>query len=443
MMGLRTMARLLWRPALLWMALPLFWAVAIPLLILGETGTPVRSIWTGDVTDPVRTAAWHVVVLVPAVLGLALAFPRLELQHALFSWMLPSGRRRLLVGTLAMALPAATVVALPVVRIAPMPVGLAAVAIAFFWFVTASAAVDVAVPRALRWSGVLALLLAALRPGVVGRLVESWPWAAGAGAVGAAASLLAVQFSRRSSRVRHFRWSSASTGATALYWAQRREVLRDWTHSLATGRVGPWLRAIAYEGSAGGAVPFPWSHALMAAFAVAWGHITNQPPMVVILGGLFLSHGRLQLASTVPYPLSRVRRAQLAATGNMIEAATFGAAMVAMLVAVRTAGVPVLGWFVEDSPRYGWAVVIGMTWAWAPIAQWSAIRWPGWRLTGRFEARFLVPWLAYALLATAGARLLTGQTPLALAAWVIGIAAAVQVAHWIAVYRHFARRDLV
>jgi hypothetical protein len=61
----------------------------------------------------------------------------------------------------------------------------------------------------------------------------------------------------------------------------------------------------------------------------------------------------------------------------------------------------------------------------------------------RRRVRTLVPWLVYVLTATAGARMLTDRTPLALVAWVIGIAAAVQVVYWIAVHRHFARADLV
>lgn len=441
-MAMHAVARLLRRPAILWMAFPLFVASVVPVLVLAEGGTPVYALWTGDAAEPVRSAAWRIVVMLPAAFGFAVTLPRLELQHALFSWVLPSVRRRLLLGTLVIAVPFAGVAALPVGRIGPLPVGLAAFAVALFWFTVASAAVDVAFPRVVRWLGLLALILAAVRPGAFSRLVEAWPWAAAVIALAAGWSLLAVQFSRRSSRVRHFRWSSAATGATALYWAQRSGVVRNWSRSLATERVGPWLRGVAYEGSAGGPVPFPWRHLLMAAFVVVWSHVTNLPGQILILGGILLSQGRLQLASTLLYPLSRTRRAHLAVAGTMIEAAMFTAAVAAIVVAVQAAGVPVLGWFAEEAAPYGWAVVVGVTWAWAPIAQWSVVRWPGAQLLKAFDARFFVPYLVYVVAATVTAHMLTGQAPLALAGWLIGIAVAVQVLHWIAVHRHFARADL-
>lgn len=437
--------RLLWRPAMLWMLFPLFWAVFFPLITVAESGRPLSALWSGEATAGVRATAWRLTALVPAVVGFAVAFPRLELQHATFSWTLPGARTGLLAGTLLVGVSVAATAAFVLGHAAPLPLAVAGFAVGFFWFVAGSVVADVALPRTVRWTLVLALLVVVVRPVEAARFLDSWSWAAALLALGMGIGLLAAQFSRRSSRARHFLWSSAAPGATALYWAGRRGVVRDWTHSLATERLGTWLRAAAYEGSGGRALSFPTLHLFLAAFAVLLGHLTNGPSIAIIMAGIFLCTGRLRLLTSLPYPLSRVRRARLALVGALVEAATVTAFMAAMVPGIQAAGIPVLGWFADVEPGVSWGAAVGMAWAWAPMVQWLHIRWPIDLEVPAAERRVL-PWFvvvtAYALMTSISARTLTGVSPLALTAAVLGIGAVLHGLLWMAMSRHFARADL-
>jgi hypothetical protein len=450
MSGACALGRLLWRPMTLWTLFPLFWAVVVPLLVLGEGGSPVSGLWRGVGTEPVRTAAWHLAVLVPAVFGLAASIARLELQHATFSWMLPGVRQRLRTGTVVAALVAAVAVALLVTHTAPGDVAVgaslwSAFAVAILCFAALSTAMDAAFPRLVQWTAFLAVAAAAVWPGVVRQLAESWPWLTGLFALGCAALLVAVQFSERSARSRHFRWSAmggAAPGMRTLYWATRRSAPpRRWSQSLATGRLGPWLRAAAYEGSGRGA---PMRVVLMPAVVVLSAHLMGSPPMAATLAGIFLVDGGMAPRSTLPYPLSRARRAKLAAAGAVIEAAAFVLVMSVSALAVHLLHVPVLPWFVDELPaRAGWPVVIGLTFAWAPVAQWAAVRWPGdpgnYRDVNIRGFLFYVP---YVLGVALSARALPMHDPAVTAGMIIGLAVVVRLAWWAAVRRHFATVDL-
>jgi hypothetical protein len=450
MSGAYALGRLLWRPLALWTLFPLFWAVAVPLLVLGEGGSPVSGLWRGVGTEAVRTAAWHVAVLVPAVFGLAVSIARLELQYATFSWMLPGVRQRLRAGTVLAALVAAVSVALLVAHTAPGAVAVGALlwsafAVAILCFATLSSAMDAAFPRLVRWTAFVAVAAAAVRPGAVRQLAESWPWLTGLFALVCAALLVAVQFSERSARSRHFRWSamgSAGPGRRMLYWATRRSAPpRPWVHSLATTRLGPWLHAAAYEGSGRGA---PARVVLIPAVAVLWAQLTANPAMAAILVGLFLVQGGMGLRSTLPYPLSRARRAELAAAGALVEAAAFVLVMSAAALAVHLLQVPVLPWFADEMPaRAGWPAVIGLTFAWAPVAQWAAVRWPAnSRNYQDVNVRAFLPLMPYALAVAVSARILLVHDAAVTAGVIMGLVVVVRLAWWAAVRRHFATAKL-
>jgi hypothetical protein len=450
MSGAYALGRLLWRPMALWTLFPLFWAVVVPLLVLGEGGSPVNALWRGVGTDAVRTAAWHMAVLVPAAFGLAVSIARLELQYATFAWMLPGVRQRLRAGTVLAALVAAGAVALLVARTAPGHVAVgaslwSAFAVAILCFAALSTAMDAAFPWLVRWTAFVAVAAAAVRPDVVRKLAESGPWLTGFFALGCAALLVAVQFSERSARSRYFRWSAmgpTGPGRRILYWATRRPAPpRRWSHSLATSRLAPWLRAAAYEGAGRGA---PMRGVLMPAVVVLWAHLAGNPVMAAILAGIFLVQGGLGLRSTLPYPLSRARQAEIAAAGSVVEAAAFVLLMSAAALAVHLLRVPVLPWFADEFTAVaGWPVIIGLTFAWAPIAQWAAVRWPAnSRNNQDVDVRAFLPMLPYALAVAVSARILLVHDPAVTAGVIMGLAVVVRLAWWAAVRRHFATVDL-
>jgi hypothetical protein len=440
MSGPRVLFGLLARPVMLWTLFPLFWALMIPVIIAGDAGVS---------PDVMRGAALHLGILVPAVIGFAVAIARLEFQLAPMAWTLPDARRGLLLGTLIVALPIAMVSTLLSAHLAPTgtaaAAGAAAFALAMLSFTMAATAIDSGLPRALRGAALLLLATAAVRPDVLAPLTIQASWSLAVAGSGAAALLLAVQFSRAAARRRHFRWSAFAPASHAhIYWAQRHASGRRWTHSLATERLGPWLRAAAYEGSGGRRLTLPYQYLLMALMAVLAGHLMNFPFQTLILAGIFLVQGRLRLTSAPRYPLSRTRRADLATAGAVVEGVGFAALLVGVLLAVLAAGVPVPAWFAEETnSSVGWPVTIAMAFAWAPVAQWGLVAWPGTPRQGGFDSRRIVLLMAYMLPALVTARAVAGLDPATLAAVATAFALVGYGVFWMAARRHFARADLL
>ena len=439
MTGARALLPLLRRPGTLWWLFPLFWAFVLALGLVTESGAPLRALWSADSPHQVRAAAWLLVVIVPASLGAGVAFARLELQHALFSWQLPGLRGALLSGSLLIALPLAAALAWLVGRSAPASSAFAAFAVALCSFTAASSVVDVAIPRSLRWLPVTLLAVAAVRPSAFARLIEQSPLAIALPALALSAVMMTLQFSDRSARIRYVRWSAFAPAARALYWAGRSESVRAWTRSLATQRLGPWLRAAEYEGS-GGRFTYPTGHLVMAGPTVLIGHLMSEPVASIAIGAIFLIHGPIRLASTLLYPLSRARRADLAVMGAFIDAATFVTMMAVVLLAVRMVGLPPIPWFEDIDASLGWPATIAMFFAWSPIMQWGIIRWPD--TDSRSVLRQIASFVPFGLILILSERVLTGQPWLVLAIATVGIGAIARLLFGIAVRRHYARADL-
>jgi hypothetical protein len=431
MTGLGTLARLVWRPAALLVLLLATWAAALPMLILWEEGRLDRAPWLG-------------VVLVPALLGLALSWLRLELQHTFLSTVLPGLRRRLLAGTLLLAILVAGAAGV-VVGPAPWPATLATAAVALFWFAAGSMVQDVAFPRALRWPLILAFIPAAFRPAGLQDLIHAWPWAVTALSVPAAVGLMVATFSRRAARARPFLWSPLAPGNRTQYWAGRTGRAgrtRAWRESLATERLGPWLRAAMHE-SSGGRFSFQTFVLLNAFMGVVWGQLMGMTGFFIIMAGLYLSFGRAQLTSGLFHPLGRADRARLAVAGAGVEAAALAAAGAMLVLVVLAAGVPTLPWFTGEGRETGWALVIAVSWAWAPVAQWPAIRWPASGQAERPLGQWFGWWALFVVAATASALLLAGRPPLLAAGAIIAVAGLTQSAFVLAVRRHYASGDLL
>lgn len=436
------LTRLLWRPGMLYVLLPLCWAIAIPVLMLAEAGTPVGALLDGSRAGAVRTARWSLTLLVPAAVGLAVTIARLEVQHAMFSWTLPDLRRRLAASTLLVALLIALGLGLLVGRGDTPWTGVATFSVALLSFAVVGAVLDVALPDALRWTAIAALAVAAFHPGTLADTVDGRPIPVLALSLASAAGLFGLQFSGRAARARRFRWSSVAPGSKTLYWAVRSGTVRDWRHSLATDRYGPWLRAAAYERSLGRGLSSPVWYLVIVGIPVALTHLMSAPAMFPIWAGMLYAHGRLQLASSLPYPLSRNRRARLAALGMEAEAVMFIVFAVPVLLLILVIDVPVIAWFAEPRPTVSWAAVLAMAWALAPVAQWAAARRPALDAESRGHAGWFVPFILYFIAASVSARLTTGLGPYPLAALTIVGGLALRAAHWSRLRHYYATADL-
>jgi hypothetical protein len=445
MTALHALPRLLWRPMTLLLLFLLGWTIALPLLMLWEDGVPLRALWEGRGGEPARNAAWHLIFMATATLGLSTALARLEADHARFAWTLPGLRRGLGASTVMLAVSAAAAAALLVSRASPTPgAWAAAFGVSLLAFAAASSALDPALPNPARWGGGLVVLAGVLRPGILARLVELSPWLAAAASTLVAVLIWRVQFSAAAARVRLER--AAPDTSSMRYWSRRWQVERSWTRSLATDAAGPWLRGAAYERSGGRPT---WMIMLVGAtFVVVAARLMNDPGIALIFAAIFLSDGRSLLTPALPHPVSRRRRSDLAIAGCASEATMFVLLMGLLAGAVEALGVPSLVWYADSPPGYGWGLVLAMVFAWIPVVQWGTVRWAA---TAALAERAPYPgfWKSIALFipftlgAHASARILQGYPPLMTLLAAAAIAAVVWGLFALAVRWHYARADLV
>jgi hypothetical protein len=431
--------RLFLRPAALWVLFPLAWALFVPVALLLESGVHVRALWTGGAPEAVRRSLWLLMLLVPAAFGVLAADARLAVQHARFAWTLPGARGALLGSTLAVAALPAAALALFMLHHTDATIAVAAFAVAFAAFHVPGWAFDAALPRAARILVAAGYAAAVFRPTPFLGAVEGAPLPAALMALALAGVLLRAQFSDAAARARLERWSSFAPANRAAYWATRGRSERRWTQDLATERLRPWLRAAAYEASGGRRLALGARHLAVASVAVVWGHVGADASIVMIVGAVALASGGVQLRSPQLQPLSRRARADIAAAGSLIDAASFCALAGAVLLVTNALPLPTLPFFADGGTADAqWRTALALTFAWAPIAQWRVVRTPGeWTPS----LRIMLPLIAFATAAALSRRMLPDEPWLAAAA-VGGLALAVHAACWLALRRHFARADL-
>jgi hypothetical protein len=436
--------RLLARPVVLWMLVPLFWAVVLPYASAHDHGAPLGMPGAGGPGGGWQYAAWQLALLVPAVVGFTVALSRLELQHAAFSWSLPALQRSVLAGVLLIAVPLAAASAVVVARSTAgdaISVGVAGFAVAMFAFAVAFVLPDAVLPRALRYTLPLLLLAAAFRPDVWAGMVAAAPWAVAAVTLTAATALLRISLSKEVARRRHARWSAFAPHRTVMYWATQPSPDVRWTQSLATDRVLPWLRAVMYA-SRHPRIPFVGFMLFLVTIAGLSGYIINSPVQVLIIGGISLVQGRPWLNAGMFYPLSRRRRADVMTAALVAEGATLALLLTLVGAAFAWLSVAWPGPFADDATSVSWTAAVGMTVAFAPLAQWSRILWPV-RDRYRLELRPFALLMAFYVPAILVARAMTGLDLATVAGTSLGIAIIGYTVLWAAARRHYDRVDLV
>jgi hypothetical protein len=180
--------------------------------------------------------------------------------------------------------------------------------------------------------------------------------------------------------------------------------------------------------------------------------LIEQPFMLPILAGSFLIKTGLQLRTRMTYPLSRLRRAELAFAGAAVEAVAYFVSLGVLLYVASLVPVPRLP-SVDWEPSTGWGMLLvwGCSLALAPVAQWRAVRWPD-----EIRTRAPGPWmlgpiaqlLVYGVMVLAISSFLNRSARVAgdlvTASMAMGALLLVaQVTFAVAVYAHFTRRDLV
>jgi len=409
----------------------LFLAIGWPRVLVPEESLPEAF--------PGLLWLWREAGVLPAVaLGAFVAAMRLELQHRPMTWTLPDLRRKLLQGTLILAFVAAGLVTL-----GAGPDGAASVApslfiLAVLWFLLPGLALDAGIPRVARWAAGLAMLALLIRPSLVTDLANLPPLPTAVLGISLTILVLYLQFSARIARARLSRWSALAPWARSLYWAERRDRASEWSRSVTTESMGPWLRAAAWEGAAGR----PWR--LLAASSV-WplvAHLLANPAFLVAGIAMASARGAFLLKPWSLQPVSRSLRAKVTLWGARAELALVGLVAAVLMTGLAIVRIPPLPIALE-APSEPWPLFLGTALAWAPVAQWAPVRWG--RMTGGSRPT-LASWATVVifLLVTIVSALPLGRVdPLLQAACVCAVAVAAQIVFGVAVRRHYARADLL
>jgi hypothetical protein len=443
---------LVWRPAALGALAFLVQAAWLPLLVHVDPIVFPGDVWAATDPELARLVAWHLLFILPPLIGGALVFARSELEAKPFSWTLPGLQRRLRRGILLVAVPVVGGCALLALRTAPagseVPMAAAGVAIGLFAFLSPLAR-DTAFPTPVRWGMPLLWLTVAVRPDWVLGGVQSAPWVASAISLLGASLLVRRTFAPEAARARHLRlcrtWGSSypEEGRLVRWFAGPGTWSpRAGSTELETGGLLPWIRAAATEGTGGASTALPAMLGVTILGAV-FTYLFNAPAVLVVFVAMPLMTGHLRLRSDLLHPLSRRRRAGLAVVLSVVEMLSVTAVLAVAIAGLHAFGFPTLPVF-SDVPTMGWASMLALTAAWAPLPQALGLWFP----TRTFiEPPLIVIYgpgmVAFGLLVVFSAHALGHLGTSTLVALAAGISTLGYLALWVVIRHRYARIDLV
>ena len=440
--------RLTWRPLTLLQlgGVMLFYIVLSPVSPLSEA---LQAVWYGTATPQQRLALWHALIVIPGMSGLTLGYYRLELQHTMMSWPMPALRGGLAAGAASVALPLALIGSVQMLRNADASLAIAAFAIALCAFALGWFLYDVAVPWPPRVLAVLALLGAALSPAWLVARVETQPLVAAALELAMVPPLLSATLSVPLARRRVLFARYFDPGAPFPFTISGVTRVDEWTSSLATQRLMPWIRAAIHESKR----RYPRDYIVNAFIVVLVARVTGLTilPVMALCTGM-MTHGmRLH---ELWYPLSRAKRAHVAYGSMLVEAVTYVAAFALMLILSYALPLPTLKILdvapPDATPRL-WVFTIVAAAALSPIAQWARLHWSetprkrysSWRQWAMFW-RFMIFFVATAMwIAIVGDNASTDADAREFLLMTAALAVGMQVASWYRVREHYLHADLV
>lgn len=447
----RPFARLLWRPAALVLPVTLLWISMWPLLPLLEA---MDNPGAGATTDVIARSLWGFSTVVAAAAGGFLGFATRDVLDATFAWSVPSLRDRVLKGKLWFGL------------------ALSLLAPVLLWHFTRLVA-PAMIANGLMWFGIGSLLSYRTRPLVLLRAAqlsvaagafgveklqhnfESWPLIASAFALAVVTLIARRELAADTARQRALlppRSIAIALGRRAARADSRGEgtVERPWNRSPRTGSVIDWYLATKYETFGGKRFGWLGLLSLQIAFASGFTYIMGNPEMVALMAIIYFGALGCHLRDSLLYPISRSRRALAVFGFSLADNFLYCLIVSLALIALYSLGLPQP--FADDT-RIGShpLMPVALTFAWAPVAQWGAARYPmkSWfepKIGRAFFARFGLQLLCY-FAVFLSLSLFSEWDAMNPVSFKIGavllLATTVQLTYWAALRRNFARRDLV
>jgi hypothetical protein len=404
----------------------------------------VNAVWQGSATTAQRVALWQALILLPAALGMQLGLYRLDLQHTILSWSLPALRRSLLTGAATVAVPLAAVAAWLMARNAGLALSAPAFTLTLAAFALAWFVYDTAVPAMPRALAAVGLIVAALTPAWLAQHAEARPLLTATLALLLVVPALLTTASALLARRRAFiEWAYTDSGATS-FTGRTAGREREWSASLATSRLLPWLGAAIYES----AVRFPRDHATHALIAVLAARVLDVPFVIVAAAVNWLMTTDVRLHQ-LWYPLGRRQHARLVFGTMFLHAITYfavAAGMLAIALLLPLPRIPLMG-ARDPAQLREWVMVLATAFALAPFAQWARVRWPhGPRAPGGMAWANFWRMALYVVATGAWIGLIGTQVQDDVGDFLVATAAlalAMQIGNWIHLQHHFTTADLV
>lgn len=438
------------RPASILPLLYLLFAISLPFLMInGSFGESLDS--KSQLLSNVRDVLWINSILSVGGFALVLSFFARTADMKLFAFAVPSLGARVLTEKFIVGFVLALVLSFSLIATGDSRNAPAILGCALLSFAIVSAVTDASTPQRLKGPVSLVLMIAVYKADFVRVALEWAPILTASVSLVIFAILIRKELSANAARARAlYQPPIGNTGTGTAFATRDTDTL--FSASQAGGiSVFDWFRRTDFENF--GAKRFGWPRFLVQSvgFSCVFAYLLGDPSFAAMMGLMYLTFQGHRLRGTSLYPLGRSTRADFNFAGSAADsAAYFVSASVAMWLLSKS-GLPHPLSSSADLDKRLSILVIPAAMIWAPLVQWlsatSTLPLKK-RLRSSVQAvrslvHALVTFLLTVLTARGGVRLAAStSTGVALGLSVV-LALLVQTGYWLALRRHFSKKDLV
>jgi hypothetical protein len=453
MLNRLALARLVWRPALLGWVFLLAFSMLLPGLV---PGNPFENGFFPMSDANLKAFLWIESVVLMGTLGAILGIATQSARQSLFSYTVPSIGGALVGQKMLIALVMAVALGLGL-GLAGDHRGVPAIfGSALFFFVAGSAVTDTSIGRGGRGVIIAVTTILVFEAMKVGPVVERAPLSFAAAFIMLAAFLAAREASASSARSIAL-FEPPVAGYPLAWWSdQGGSIGRDRESQVASAGflkdVRTWIKAADFETF--GAQRYGWVKWLvsMVLWNCGFGYfLLGNPDFSAILGTFQVSAQGHKVPGRWAAPISRKRRADIQFLVSLFDNISYFSLAVLVSAVLFRSGLPRIRLFATASASHSVFALYPLASIWAPLGQWV-------RATSVGTPKQLAKSAAWSLqltFHTAGSIVLSILTFFAMrrvahassagavVVLTISLAVVVQALYWLALRRHFSRKDLV
>lgn len=435
-------ARLMWRPAGLFILLVLPWALMMPTFGLPDgPGDLLGAVAARTADQQIRFALWRMALFVPAVSGFIFGLLTHEAMQGGMSWMIPRYRSRLLIPANLIGVPFILVTVIAVGRTVSWNAAVSALGIGVLAFGIGWRVTDRTIPSWWQTVAMLALGPIALRPAFLDRLIEWQPILVGLVTGTAGVALWLPEVSAQTSRdrvvlpptIRGARMSDRQTNRFGRSLSPRTIVGRVYAGIYESpGATGGHFRVLTYQ----------------FIFIAVFSWLVGSTGMIATLPMLLSMLMGTQLKDAFAYPMSRRERADAFFAAGLLDSVVSVGMAAGGVVLLSTLGLWRDGSYPKEPAHY--LTILLFLFLLYPIGQMAQLRRgltptrknkvPATRMLIAFVILF--SWLGLAILAAKTFGDAVRSAPLPVTAFVLFAGfVLIQAVYLLGLRWYFARRD--